>query len=76
MAYSNERHRCATDDDVTDDDVKICIKGPFECRVDDMLSHLRDAFAKVKFKPDRSDPGGTSLQFFADVAIKMRRSRM
>ncbi len=44
--------------------------------MDDMASHVRDALARVKFNPDRSNPMGATLQFFADVMTALRRNRI
>lgn len=68
----NER---ATVSDVTDTDVSDWIKSRSRCSVDDMAAHVKDAVARVKFKPDRSDPQGSSLQFFADIMTELRRNR-
>jgi len=62
--------------EVTDDEVKSWIKYRSRCSTDDMAGHVKDAIKRVKFKPDRSDPQGASLQFFADVMTELRRNRV
>ncbi len=41
--------------------------------MDDMASHVRDALARVKFKPGSM---GATLQFFADFMTELRRDHL
>ncbi len=63
-------------DQVTEEHVQLWISERSKCFTDDMALHVTNAINKVKFRPDRSDPHGATLQLFADIARKFRRNRV
>lgn len=67
---------CLEVSDVSDEDVKTSIKERSRCSVDDMASHVKDAVARVTFRPDKSDRKRATLEFFTDVLMKLRRNRV
>lgn len=62
--------------DVTSKHIEDWITTRSRCSTDDTPTHVNDALGRVKLKPDRSDPEGASMEFFADAITELRRNRV